>query len=192
MTYLNVLAVTALSLLLAGCATYSYNNEKFSTASEALSAQGKYLGSVANGISAEPTSISGTVVVITPSKDTCAALGVVRRNSPPLEFVDYVAATLANYFAAFATFLERSRAFTGVEGRVVDQPLLEARQVSANYVATIYLQMLSPTQVGWYLLTPDAKEPRQINFDATAAEGLPKVTSWVRSIVQMMPTRLSP
>ena len=180
-------------LLLAGCATYGYNNEKFYTASAALSAQGKRLERIANGISAEPTSISGTAVVITPSKDTFAASSfVIKNNSPPLEQVDWLAGVLANEFAAFATYLERSRAFTGVERRVVDQPLLEARQVSANYVATIYLEVLSPSQTGWHLLTPGAKEPRQINLDARAAEGVPKVTSWVRSIVQIMSTRLSP
>jgi len=133
-----------------------------------------------------PTSISGTAIVITPSKETCEALGVTKSGAPRQEFIDYAATNEQYEFANFYKYLEKSKAFSRVESRIVDHPLLEARNVSASYVATIYLHMVSPSQVGWYMLTPGAKEPKQINFDATAAPGAPKINSWIKSIVDNM------
>ena len=60
---------------------------------------------------------------------------------------------------------------------------MEARQTADKYVATIYLQMLSPTQVGWYLQKPDGSAPVEIHL-IVALNGAPKINSWVRNIVE--------
>jgi hypothetical protein len=176
--------ILSVALLAVGCASYTYNNKTYSSAGAALGAQSAFLQSIEDSIQSQGTMIPGRAIVITPSKATCVALGVVRKASPPPEFVDYAAESAFRDYAAFPGYLRKARAFSEVEAKVSDQPMLEAKKLQKDYAATIYLHMLSPSQVGWYLLTPGADEPKQINFDATSEGGAPRVSSWIRDVMR--------
>lgn len=183
---MNRLVIACLALLVAalsGCASFTYNNEKFSSASAAYAAQKTRLESVKDNIAVVSPTIAGTLLVITPSKATIEAVGITRRGSPSQELVDYVAQITATDAEYMAKHIAASKAFASVEGRVSDYPLKEARKESGRYTAVMYLHMLSPAQVGWYLMKSNGDDPIQINSDATAEAGAPKINSLIRNAV---------
>ncbi len=172
-----------IGLLLSGCSTYSYNGETYHSPDDAVAAQRQFEEKTLANIAILARTNPGTAIVIIPSKSTIEATGVTRKGSPEKKYVDFVANELNSDYEYFPKYLQASKAFSVVEARVVDHTTQEARRVAAGYAATVYLQMLSPDQVGWYLLTPNSSAPIEVHFDGTAQPGAPKVDSWVRSIV---------
>lgn len=162
---------------------FSYNAQKYPSARVAYDAQYVHIDSIAKDIRAVPQRISGDAVVITPSRTTIEALGMTRTGSPKRQFVEYVAVTTERDYESFSRYLDASGAFSTVDSMVVDFPQKDAREVRARYAATIYLHMKSPTQIGWFLLTPTSKSPKPISFDSLSAFGSARIDSWVQSII---------
>jgi hypothetical protein len=100
--------------------------------------------------------------------------------------VDFLGTVLERDFSHFGQVLDRSQLFSGVDTRVVDHPQADAKTPSmrSGYIATIYLALISPSQVGWYMLRPGADQPAQIDFDHMAAAGAPRLNSWVAAIAR--------
>ena len=182
----KTLCLSIATLSLTGCATttYTFDNKHYKNSAVALAAHDKYLGDLLNNISVLPVQISGTAIVITPSKDTCEALGIAWKGRPNKAVKNYLGTFEESDYAYFSKYLEKSRGFTHVESMIVDYPQVEARKATGNYVAIIYLHMISPTQVGWFLLTPGSSSPKQISFDQLAEPGVTRIDSWVNEIVR--------
>jgi hypothetical protein len=180
----NFWVLVMLGSLLAGCASYTYNNEKFRSAEDAYASQKVRLDSIKGSIAIVSPTINGSLLVIAPSKTTFAAVGITRKGSPGDQLVEYVARISATDAEYMAQYFSASKAFSSVDGRVSDYPLKDARKESDKYTAVLYLHMLSPSQIGWYLLTPTDDEPIQVNFDATAAPGPDKINSLIANTVK--------
>lgn len=182
------IALIALLSFLAGCASYyySYLGVKHKTPERALAAQAEYLESIERDITRLPTPSANSALVLTPSRSTVEALGVTRTGSPKQELVDYIATTSMRDYSAFGGYLRASGAFFQVSSRVVDFPQMEAKRERENFDAVIYLHAKSPSQVGWFVVTPNDKTPSPIIFDALSADGAPRIDSWVRSIASQM------
>jgi len=169
-----------LILLLSGCGnTYTFNNKVYGTPEDALAAHKEFLVDVQNELKPYETPSAGKAVIITPSKKTCAALGVTRKGQPAQELVDYIGQDLSLDYAFFSNFLRTSNLFTTVDSIVVDYPLQAVNKVKNDYDVIIYLNIQSPTQIGWFLITPQDNKPRAINMDNLAKNGAPKIQSWL-------------
>lgn len=178
----RVLVIVVACILSAACSTYSYNNQTYKSASAALEGQREFQQAIVSKMTASAVRISGRALVITPSKSTCAALGIVKKGAPKQEIIDYVSTNLEREYAYFAKYLEKSQLFSGVDSRVVDHPQADARALAKDYAATIYLAMTSPSQAGWFMLVPGSDQPIQINFDSLSEPGAPRIRSWVAAI----------
>lgn len=173
-----------LAVSLSGCSTnYSFNNQNYSKASDALAAHTKFLDEIKQNITIKPSTLPGSVMIITPSKETCEAVGITRTGTPKKEMTAYLGEFLESDYAYFSKFLSASKAISTVESKITDFPIKDAHALSGKYSAVIYLHILSPTQVGWYMLKPGSNQPIQINMDAKAAPGAPKIDSWIDSVI---------
>lgn len=181
----RTLSIVVIILLLPACSSYyfSYNGKKYRSADAALAGQQTYIEEVKSEITVLPNQYPGTVVVITPTISTWEALGITRTGSPKKILVDYIAKTNDENHAVFAQYLEAAGVFDRVESKLADFPHMEAKKLQENYAATIYLQIKSPTQMGWFMFTPSSTSPVQVNFDTLAAPGAPKVDSWIQSVI---------
>lgn len=182
------IALTAVLALLAACASnyYSYLGVKHKTPERALAAQAEYLEGIERDITRLPAPVGNSALVLTPSMSTIEALGVTRTGSPKQELVDYIATTSLRDYSTFGGYLTASGAFSQLSSRVVDFPQMEAKRERGNFDAVIYLHMKSPSQVSWFIITPNNKTPSPINFDAMSAAGASRIDSWVRSIASLM------
>jgi hypothetical protein len=172
-----------IALSLSGCNSYRFNNQNYSNASDALAAHSKYLEETKQNISIRKATIPGKVMVITPTKETCEAVGITRTGTPKKELTAYLGEFMESDYAYFSKFLSASRAFSNVESRIADYPIKDAHALSGKYSAIIYLHILSPSQIGWYVLKSGSHQPIQINIDAKAAPGAPKIDSWIDNII---------
>lgn len=168
---------------LSGCYTYTYNNKNFQSADAALSAHENDLALYTTQITESTVKISGKALVVTPTKKTTEALGITTKNSPPPKLIDYLGRYQERDYLAFSEYLKASNAFDDVVLKVVAHPVVYAKDAVNDYAATIYLRMLSPTQISWYMITPNTGEPQQINFDNLANTGSERINSWVKDIV---------
>ncbi|MBK7414936.1 MAG: hypothetical protein IPJ38_07235 [Dechloromonas sp.] len=122
------------------------------------------------------------IIVISPSKSTTEALGInkIGGTSLPKDSSDYLGQIMENDYQLNGRALKKSKAFTEVDLKIADYPLKEARVLVENHSAVIYLNMLSPTQVGWYMLKSNNEAPVQINYNAIA-KGSKRIDSWIDS-----------
>ncbi len=174
----------ALLLLLGGCVTYTYNGGSYHSADEALAAQQQFNDQTLAHVTRLKHADPGTALVILPSRSTIEANGVTRTGTPDHKVIDYVVTLLSNDYSYFPRYLEASGAFAKVENRVVDYPLREAHDAQGKYAAVVYLHMISPQQVGWFVLKPGAQAPTAVNFDTMAQAGAPRIDSWVKGVVE--------
>jgi hypothetical protein len=179
----NYLLAFFVIFFLSGCSNYTYNNRNFQSADAALSAHENDIALYTTQIAQSTVKISGKALVITPTKKTTEALGITSKNSPPPAFIDYLGRYMEREYLAFSEYLKASNAFDDVVSQVVDHPAVYAKNAFNDYAATVYLHMLSPTQVSWYLITPNTDEPQQINIDNLANTGPERINSWVKDIV---------
>ena len=186
----NIL-VKSINLLIAGsvifmlgCGTqYTFNNQSYTKPSEALAAHSNFSTNIETGIKPITDSpIASSVMVVTPSKETCQKLGITKTGSPSKEMMDYLGEYLKSDFAYFNKYIQKSELFTSVEHKIVDFPAKFVKDLDKKYDAVVYLDMVSPSQASWYLLSSNSDKPQQINFDNIAAPGLPKVNSWLMDI----------
>jgi hypothetical protein len=177
--FLGLLVVLSLS----GCTSYNFNNQNYSKASDALAAHSKFLDEIKQKISIKEATLPANVMIITPSKETCEAVGITRTGTPKKELTAYLGEFLESDYAYFPKYLVASKAFSNVESKIADYPIKEAHALIGKYSAVIYLHILSPSQIGWYMLKPGSNQPIQINMDAKAAPGAPKIDSWIDSVI---------
>ena len=181
------LACVVLAILTAGCTTtFTYNGASYRSADAALAGQREHLKQVLSQITPAATTIPGAALVIVPTPQTLEALGITRKGSPPKEIIDFLVSSMGVDYGQFPEYLRAAKIFRSIDYRAVDPTALEARQVASNYAATIYLQLLSPTQVAWFLLKPDGGPPTEIHFDGTAASGAPRINSWLQRVAEIM------
>jgi hypothetical protein len=170
-----------------GCGnTYTYNNKTFHSADKAHAAHAEHLKSIEDDIEPVGSSTAGSAAIITPSQKTCEALGVTRKGHPDQDMISYVGKYLENDFAYFENYLKKSEMFNSVIHEINDFPQHRAKEVNERYVATIYLELKSPNQSSWFLMTPHANSPMPIHFDNMAAVGAPKVQSWLNDIYEKL------
>jgi hypothetical protein len=182
----NILGVIGLSLFalcLGGCGnTYTFNNQSYSSSEAALTAHAKYLEDIEADIVPIDNQPNGTAVIITPSKKTCEALGITRTGHPKEELVTYLGEYLEDDYAYFGNFLIKGNVFKSVEHEITDFPQQRARALNNKYSATIYLELLSPTQSSWRIIIPPESKSEQINMDGSAKPGAPQIQSWINDI----------
>lgn len=172
-----------LLFIITGCGpVYTFNNESFSTADSANDAHRHFLINIENEIKSSTDTTKGSVAIVTPSQKTCEALGVNTKGSPPKEVINYLGKFLEEDYSNFSKYLIKSNDFKSVESFVVDYPNQYANSIHEKYDYTIYLDMKSQTQIGWFVMKSKNPVPVQVNFDNMAAAGAPKIQSWIENI----------
>jgi hypothetical protein len=169
-------------VVLAGCGTtYTFNNENFRSSAEGLAAQKLYFDNLISEIKVRDKKIQAKILVITPNRVTIEAVGMNRTGTPKQEIVDYVTETSENSYKFFFHALVKSQLFTQVESKLSEHPLKDARKDISNYSAVVYLHIISPTQMGWYLLKTGDEKPIPIVMDQLT-KGSQRVESWIDSV----------
>lgn len=175
-------AIVLFLVYLTGCATsYSYDNQTYKTADDALAAQQTNFQILEKSVEVIGSENFDKVLVLTPSQETSGALGVTKTGAPKKEAIDYVSSILSRDYAKFSDYVRKSQISKFTEGKVVDYPKTESTKYVEQYDAVIYLHMLSPSQVSWYILTK-GNEPRVISMDPMAKNGKEKIASWLKAI----------
>jgi len=182
-TMLRIAAFAVALSFLSGCTTtkYTFNNENYSSSADALSAHRSFLDKMLSELKVREKSIDKKVLVVTPNKSTIEAVGIKRTGTPKQEVIDFLAQHSETDFRFFYQALQKSKLFSQVESRLAEHVLKDARQEVDNYAAVVYLHLVSPTQVGWYMLKPGEDKPVQINIDALA-KGTQRIESWVDGV----------
>jgi hypothetical protein len=177
----NLLLISFL-FLITGCATtYTYDNQQFSSAEKALAAQQTLFTSIEENINVFDKEKFQKILLLTPSKETCEALGITKTGAPKKEILDYISSVLTRDYAKFGDYLRKSKLSNVTNSKIVDYPKTESRQYVNQYDAVIYLHMLSPSQISWYLVTKDM-EPTIISMDPMAKDVNEKIASWLNAI----------
>lgn len=172
-----------IAVLLSGCVThYSYDNISYASPKEALDAHSVALEKIVSDLKPINSNPNGNAVIVTPSKTTCEALGVTRKGAPSQDLINYIGSSLEMDFAFFSKFLVKSNLFNSVNPVIDEFPLQYVNKVKNDYSATIYLDMKSQEQIGWFVIIPPDNVPKQINFDKMAEKGAPKIQSWLNDI----------
>ena len=170
-------------LTVTSCAhQYSFNNKSYTSPNEALDAHKAYLQEIQNNIIPNSSVPKKKAIVITPSKNTCEALGITRKGSPTKDMIDYLGNFLEDDYAFFSNYLLKSNLFSSVDSAINDFPVQYANKVKKDYSATIYLDMKSPNQISWFIMVPPEYTPKQLHFDNMAENGAPKIQSWINGI----------
>lgn len=177
------LAASLVLLSLSGCATmrYTFDGESYRSSADALAAQKDHLDKLLTDIKIRDTTIDAKVMVLTPAPATIEALGIKRTGTPKQELIDYITKFSVADQQLFVDALRKSKLFNQVESRVAEHTLKEARIAEDKYAAVIYFHLVSPTQVGWYLIKAGVDAPVQINSNTTA-KGVPRMESWIDSV----------
>lgn len=175
-----------LLIFLCSCSTFSYNNKSYSSAEEALLAQKEHLTNIENKISKSDKKFAGKAIVVVPSKKTCDSLGIKRTGAPAAELTDYIAGSLLADYSAFANYIRKRELFDMVELAVDDFCKPYADNVKNDYLAVIYMQLLSPSQAGWFVMIKPDYTPKAINFSSTAEPGYPKIQSWLNDLEEKL------
>jgi hypothetical protein len=180
---LGICFFAVVAVLLSGCGhQYTFNNKSYSSPEGAHDAHREYLKKIESGIKPVSSTPRGNAVIITPSKNTCAALGITRKGHPTEDITNYLGQYLEEDYAFFSNCLVKSNIFSSVEHVIDDYPLQYANKVKSNYSATIYLDMKSTSQVSWFILIAPENLPIQLHFDKMADKGVPKAISWINDI----------
>ena len=180
---LKNLFVIILLIILFGCAhQYTFNSKSYTSANDALNAHREYLQEIQNEIISNDTTPKGNAIIITPSKNTCEALGITRKGSPTEDMINYLGTYLEEDYAFFSKYLVKSNLFMTVNHVINDFPAQYANNVKNEYSATIYLDMKSPTQTSWFIMVSPENTPKQIHFDNMAKNGTLKIQSWIYDI----------
>jgi len=170
-------------IIINGCGhQYNYNNKSYSTAKLAHKAHLEDLKDIESKLQPFSTNLLKNAIIITPSQKTTEALGVTRTGHPPQELVFYAGKYLGDDYSYFANFLRKSNLFASVEHRIDDFPKNYANKVKAEYAATIYFDMKSPTQMSWFVTTPPENIAKPFDFDKMAEAGAPKIQSWINNL----------
>ena len=127
-------------------------------------------------------SLKISAIVVTPSKETCEALGITRKGHPQKEIIDYLGNHLESEYAYFAKYLKKRNLFAKVDSVIVDFPKVYSQKVQSKYDAVIYLHQVSPGNAGWYLLVGSNNQPKSIYMDPIADTGHKRVESWLSNI----------
>lgn len=168
--------------LLTGCATtYTYDNQPYSSAEKALAAQQALFRSIEESVDVFETEKFQKVLFLTPSKETCEALGITKTGAPKKGILDYISSVLTRDYEKFGDYFRKSKLSNVTNSKVVDYPKAESRQYVDQYDAVIYLHMLSPSQISWYIVAKN-EEPTIISMDPMAKNANEKIASWLNAI----------
>lgn len=179
------LQIILMAVLSACGGRYTFNNESFSNPKDALAAHDLFMDKIIEEIPVREESIVAKIVVITPNKTTAEALAITRTGGGlAKESTEYLGQFLEDDFQLNGRALKKSKAFSNIELKVVDFPAKEARASIGKYSAVFYMNLVSPTQVGWYMLKTNDSPPVQINPDAIA-KGSKRVDSWITSTIKV-------
>jgi hypothetical protein len=165
-----------------GCANFTYNNKTYSSAADALVAQGTYLSEIESKIAPSTKKYNKTALVVTPSRKTCEALGVTSKGHPSNELIGYIADTLTNDYRRFSVYIIKRSMFDSVKAVVDDFPKATAEEAKNQYDVVIYMNLISPSQAGWFAMTKPDYNPQQINFSTIAESGASKIESWLDNL----------
>ncbi len=165
-----------------GCTNFTYNNKTYSSAADALVAQGSFLSEIESKIRPSTKRYNKTVLVVTPSRKTCEALGVTSTGHASSELVGYVADTLTNDYRKFSDYIIKRKMFDSVKSAVDDFPKVAAEEAKNQYDVVVYMNLISPNQAGWFAMTKPDYNPQQVNFSTIAEPGAPKVESWLENL----------
>lgn len=171
-----------LLFLLNGCASYTFNDQSYTSPEAALSAHKVFLFEIEKEIKPSNFTIKEDVIIITPSKITCEALGIIKNGVPAKSVTDYLGAYLEQDFAYFSNFLKKSKMFKSVDHKIEDSSLQYANKVKNDFFATIYFDMQSTTQASWFIMVSPDNIPKQINFDKMAKTGALRIQSWIDDV----------
>lgn len=179
---LGVLTLTA-AIFLSGCATtYSFNNQTYKSADTAIQAHQDFLNSILPQIKpVVETAKIKKVLIVTPTKATCEKLGITKTGSPKREILDYLGTYLKNDFAFHQKFLEKSNMFEVIEHEYAEIPRNAAKNKVGEYDFVVYLDMISPQQISWYITSAEGSD-KQINIDNMAPVGSARIQSWLSDI----------
>lgn len=172
--------------MLGGCASirYTFNNENYNSGADALAAQTIYIDKLLADVKVRDKSINAKVLVISPNQVTIEALGIKRTGTPKQEIIDYIKESSEKDFQSFGRALKKSMAFTQVELKVSEHPLKDARQEAGRYAAVVYLHLVSPTQMGWYMIKGEDGQPTNFSADPIT-KGAERSESWIDNAVSV-------
>ena len=179
----SIFFVIILYISLFGCAhQYTFNNKSYSSADDALKAHMEYLEEIQNGLVSNSSNPKKNAIIITPSKNTCEALGITRKGSPTKDMINYLGTYLEEDYAYFSKYLLKSNIFRIVNHVIDDFPPQYANKVKNEYFATIYLDIKSPSQTSWFIMVSPENAPKQIHIDNMAKNGTLRIQSWLDDI----------
>ena len=173
--------------LISGCGVkYTFNNKTYSSAESGLAAQQKFFQEIESKIKPSNKNFAGKAIIITPSKKTCKALGIKRTGHPTEDIINYIANAFVADTSYFGNYIKSNNLFDSIHSVIDDYPKQYANKIKNDYIATIYLHMVSPDQIGWFIMVSPQNIPKQINFDNTADPGYPKIQSWLDNVKNIM------
>ncbi len=168
----------AAALALAGCASvkYTYGNQTFSSADEALAQQKADLAGILDAVAPVTSPVHGKALVALPSREelrrhyirTSGNVGQLRP-----EQLDYVCSILDNDQEMLSHALEKTRLFDQVTVTRVGDPAVAAIEGN-DYL--IYRDI-----DGWFIQNPKTA-PKKVVIDADAGSGLPRTRSFLSSL----------
>jgi hypothetical protein len=184
---LATLTVICTLLFLVGCgATYTYDNVTYTTANEALGALNDHLEKTKAEIEPTPKKAGGALLFVSPSFDTCVALGIKRRGNPQKEVIDYLGNYLVRSYAAMGDFIKKREIFDTVKMEIEEYPVPFAKKNKNKYDAVIYLKLVSPDQAQWFLMAKPNYKKAAIHMDKSLPAGSERSISWLNNIEKIL------
>ena len=182
--------LTALTLGFFGCSAasrFEMNTEIFLTAEEALSAHDTLLDEIDQQIVRRASPATDRLFFVTPTKEIVRERGVDVEPGAPESDIEYTTQVLYDDNKHFGTFIE----VAGLAGQLLreesDNPKARAEEMKRDYDAIVYLEIISPTESGWYLITmPDnTTTPIEFGIDDSNSR-YPKIKGWLNSLEKQL------
>lgn len=179
---ITTLLIVCLILFVGGCATFNYNNKTYYSSEEALKAQTDRIKELHSKIGPTATKAGGSLLLVTPSYDTCVALGIQRRGVPSQEAIDYLGKYMMKELESVGDVIKRRQIFDTVETRSEKYPEIYAKKNTNKYDAVIFFIISGAKRNQWIVMaTPDYKEV-PVLFDRSIPAGSERLISWLDNI----------
>jgi hypothetical protein len=180
-----LLSSIALStLLLTGCASFTYGGQKYSSSQAALEAARQDVRRAVSTVPRRESVAAGSILIYTPST-TWSRQGVAVTGAAGAEAVNYVALVLYYGYHGMAESVDRRNLFSSVDIREFDQ-----RDPLANpkYDYLLWLRLDGPNSAQWMISSgKDTSAPTAV-YTSPISDSTDRISHFVESIEKYLVT----